>query len=57
MVLPANVLFGLAYARLGPPIAFGAAAALALAGAAVLATVRPARDLTGGSKGATPAAV
>jgi MFS family permease len=41
LVLPANVLFGLAYARLGAPVAFGAAGALALIGAAVLTTVRP----------------
>ena len=46
VVLPANVLFGLAYGRLGPPIAFCAAAGLALVGAGVLATVRP------GSEGA-----
>ncbi len=38
-MLPANVLFGLAYAHLGARHAFGAAAVLALAGAAVLATV------------------
>jgi MFS family permease len=40
MVLPANVLFGLAYARLGAGAAFGAAGVLALVGAGVLATVR-----------------
>src|SRR6185312_6612570 len=40
VVLPANVLFGLAYAHLGARPAFGAAAMLALAGAAVLATVK-----------------
>jgi MFS family permease len=40
VVLPANVIFGLSYAHLGPRVAFGAAAALALAGAAVLSTVR-----------------
>jgi MFS family permease len=44
MVLPANVLFGLAYAKLGAGVAFAAAGALALAGAGVLATVRPVRD-------------
>ena len=40
VVLPANVLFGLVYAHLGPGFAFGAAGVLALAGAAVLSTVR-----------------
>jgi MFS family permease len=40
MVLPANVLFGVAYARLGAGVAFAAAGALALVGAGVLATVR-----------------
>lgn len=40
VVLPANVLFGLAYAHLGPGVAFGAAGALALVGAGVLSTVR-----------------
>jgi MFS family permease len=40
VVLPANVLFGLVYAHLGATKAFAAAGALALAGAAVLATVR-----------------
>ena len=44
VVLPANVAFGMAYARLGAPIAFGAAAAVALAGAAVLGTVRLDRE-------------
>jgi MFS family permease len=43
MVLPANVLFGLAYARIGAPFAFATAAVVALAGAAVLSTVSPAR--------------
>ncbi len=43
VVLPANVGFGLAYARLGAGFAFGAAGALALLGAAVLATVSPRR--------------
>jgi len=43
MVLPANVLFGVAYAKLGAGVAFAAAGAIALAGAGVLATVRPAR--------------
>jgi MFS family permease len=41
VVLPANVLFGLAYAHLGAKVAFAAAGALALAGAALLATVKP----------------
>jgi MFS family permease len=41
VVLPANVGFGFAYAHLGPAYAFGAAGALALLGAVVLATVRP----------------
>ena len=40
VVLPANVLFGLAYAHLGATTAFAAAGGLALVGAAVLATVR-----------------
>ncbi len=40
VVLPANVLFGIAYAKLGPPVAFCAAAGLAMVGAGVLATVR-----------------
>ncbi|MFT3768390.1 MAG: MFS transporter [Minicystis sp.] len=44
MVLPANVLFGLAYAKLGAGVAFGAAGAFALAGAAVLATARQGND-------------
>ncbi len=44
VVLPANVLFGLAYAHLGAPVAFGAAGALALVAAGVLATVRRDRD-------------
>jgi MFS family permease len=39
-VLPANVLFGLAYTYLGAKAAFGAAAALALMGAAILTTVQ-----------------
>jgi MFS family permease len=39
-VLPANVLFGLVYTYLGPKAAFGAAAALALMGAAILTTVK-----------------
>jgi MFS family permease len=42
LVLPANVLFGLAYAKLGPAAAFGGAGVIALAGAAVLATVKAA---------------
>jgi MFS family permease len=42
-VLPANVLFGLAYENLGPRPAFGAASALALTGAAILSTVKPGR--------------
>jgi MFS family permease len=41
MVLPANVLFGFAYAHFGARVAFGAAGALACAGACLLATVRP----------------
>jgi len=41
MVLPANVLFGVAYARLGAPAAFGAAGVVALVGAGLLTTVRP----------------
>ena len=41
VVLPANVLFGLAYAKLGAAVAFGAAGVMALVGAAVLTTVRP----------------
>ncbi len=44
VVLPANVLFGITYTHLGARVAFGAAAALALAGAVVLATVRPERE-------------
>lgn len=43
MALPANVLFGWAYAKLGALTAFGAAAAFALAGAVVLSTVRAPR--------------
>lgn len=40
VVLPANVMFGILYARSGAPLAFGAAAGLALAGALLLSTVR-----------------
>ena len=40
VVLPANVAFGLVYAHLGAPTAFASAGVLALAGAALLATVR-----------------
>lgn len=40
MVLPANVLFGVAYERLGAPVAFSAAGVAALTGACLLATVR-----------------
>jgi MFS family permease len=43
MVLPANIAFGFAYAKVGPAVAFGAAGVAALVGALVLATVRPAR--------------
>jgi MFS family permease len=44
VVLPANVLFGFAYAHLGATTAFAAAGGLALAGATVLATVRGAPE-------------
>ena len=40
MVLPANVGFGIVYAKLGAPIAFGVAGAIAIVGAAALSTVR-----------------
>jgi hypothetical protein len=40
VVLPANVLFGVVYSQLGPAFAFGGAGILALAGAALLATVK-----------------
>lgn len=41
MVLPANVLFGLVYAKVGAPVAFAGAGVIALAGAALLSLVRP----------------
>jgi len=49
-VLPANVLFELAYAKLGPAFACCAAGALALVGAGVLTTVQPKITTSGSAR-------
>jgi hypothetical protein len=50
MVLPANVLFGLAYDRWGATTAFYAAGAIALLAAALLALVVPSPERAGAAR-------